>query len=290
MPNKRRKNLPPRMVMPRYIQYISKTIAFFSTNLAVKFAYKLFVTPIKFRVPKREHTMRENIQKKRKLITSLNKRIDVFTYGKSEKKVLLVHGWSGRGTQFFMLADKLLENGYMVVGFDAPAHSNSEGSTTNLLEFIEVVKQLHTDFNGFDSAIGHSLGGVTLYNTANFLNLSNFVTVGSSNTISEIISLFVRNLGMKPEIAPKLKTYIEKKTNEDDIDLYSADLNAKKIMSNVLIVHDTDDTDVEVHSAYDIDNNLNHSKLLITKNLGHTKILRDEDTANKIVQFIKENS
>ncbi len=290
MTKKTTKTLPPRMAMPKKIRNLSKFIQFFSTSLATKFAYKLFVTPIKFRVPEREQMMRKSIQKKRVYINSLGKEIDVFTYGYSPKRVLLVHGWSGRGTQFFMLADKLLEKGYMIIGFDAPAHSNSEGKTTSLIEFVEVVKQLNVDFKGFTSAIGHSLGGVTLYNTAKILNLKNFVTIGSANKISEIISDFINNIGMKPKIGKHLKSFMEKVINEDDLEKFSVSKNAEGIENPVLIVHDTEDLDVKVHCAYDIEKELKNGQTLITSGLGHTKILRDNDVANKIVEFITENS
>ena len=32
-------------------------------------------------------------------IESLNKTVVIYRYGKGDKKILLVHGWSGRGTQ-----------------------------------------------------------------------------------------------------------------------------------------------------------------------------------------------
>jgi hypothetical protein len=32
-------------------------------------------------------------------IPTINKSVVVYQYGQSDKKVLLVHGWSGRGTQ-----------------------------------------------------------------------------------------------------------------------------------------------------------------------------------------------
>jgi esterase/lipase len=43
----------------------------------------------------------------------------VYQYGQSDKKVLLVHGWSGRGTQLVKIADALLKSGYSTISFDA---------------------------------------------------------------------------------------------------------------------------------------------------------------------------
>jgi alpha-beta hydrolase superfamily lysophospholipase len=51
------------------------------------------------------------------------------------KKILLVHGWSGRGTQLFKIADELLKQGYSTISFDAPAHGKSPGKTI-MVDFI----------------------------------------------------------------------------------------------------------------------------------------------------------
>ena len=42
-------------------------------------------------------------------IPSINRNIVVYEYGQSDKKVLLIHGWSGRGTQLFKIADELIK-------------------------------------------------------------------------------------------------------------------------------------------------------------------------------------
>ena len=70
---------------------------------------RLFITPIKFSIPKREKVMLESAQKKTINVPSINqKRFQVLSYGYSKKKVLLVHGWAGRSTQLYMIADKLI--------------------------------------------------------------------------------------------------------------------------------------------------------------------------------------
>lgn len=87
-----------------------------------------------------------------------------YEYGKSDRKVLLVHGWSGRGTQLFKIADELLDNGYSVVSFDAPAHGKSKGNTTIMSEFIASILEIEKQYGPFEFAIGHSLGGMSVLN------------------------------------------------------------------------------------------------------------------------------
>lgn len=152
--------------IPSTILRTGKVLQFISTRLATNFAVKLFMTPFRFKTPKREKMMGKSAQKELLYIPELKKKVMVYTYGYSKKKALLIHGWSGRGTQLFKIADKLLENGYMTFSFDAPAHGKSEGKTSLMIEFIAVAKYLEYKYGPFEIAIGHSLGGMTVLNSA----------------------------------------------------------------------------------------------------------------------------
>lgn len=280
------KKLTPSIIIPNKIKYFGKFIQFVSVSLAVKFADKLFTTPIKFSVPDREKTMYKSSQKHRLYVSNIDRTIDVLVYGYSDKKVLLVHGWAGRSTQLFMVADKLLERGFMVVSFDAPAHGKSTGKTSNMLEYIESIYQIEKEFGSFVGAIGHSMGGMVLFNSVSEkLSIKVLVSIGAADTISEIINRFVFNLGLKPIVAEKLKSKYDKKWNTD-VDLHSSSVKVKEILIPTLIVHDTQDGDVAVNCAKNIHKNLKNGYLLITEGLGHTKILRNEEVMDKVVDFI----
>ena len=282
------KTLPSSITIPSFIKNSAKILQFFSPKLATLYASKLFRTPVKFSVPKREKMMWESAQKKRIKVEELDKEIDILSYGYSQKKVLLVHGWAGRSTQLFMIADKLLEKGFMTISFDATAHGKSDGKESSLPEFIACIQQINKEFGPFTSAVGHSLGGMALYNTANELNLTNFATIGAANKITIIVNRFVENMSLKPKIAKKVKDYYDKKFN-NDIDILSSEKHTKDIKMPVLVVHDSLDGDVSVRCAFHIRQNLEKGTLLITEGLGHTKILRDKNTVNRIASFIKEN-
>lgn len=280
--------LPSSITIPNFIKILVRSTQFFSHKLTVFIASKLFTTPLNFKRPKREQTMWDSAQKKRILIPAINKEIDLLTYGYSPKKVLLVCGWAGRSTQLFMIADKLLEKGFMVVSFDGPAHGKSEGKQTSLPDFLDTIKEINTQFGPFGSAVGHSFGGMALYNTANYLGLKKLVTIGAGDKVSTILSRFVNNLTLKPKIATKLKEFFDQKFKEDVDNLASA-VQAKSIKFPVLVVHDSQDGDVAVSCAQNIRQNLQNGSLLITQGLGHTKILRDKKTMSQVVNFIYKN-
>ena len=284
------KCLPASIKIPNSVQVIAKIIHFFSPRLTIFLAAKLFTSPIDYKRPKREFAMLEASQRKKLFVPSIGKEIDVLSYGYSNKKVLLAHGWAGRSTQLFMIANKLLENGYMVISFDAPAHGSSTGKTTNLLENVTTVKALCSAFGPFVAGIGHSFGGMTLLNAEAKYNAFNcLVTVGSGDTISIILQNFAFQLGLKKKIGNKLYQYFKKKW-QVEIDNFASSEMAKKITIPSFTVHDALDGDVHVSCAVKIRQNLKNGQLLITNGLGHTKILRDQESTNRIVNFIIKNS
>ena len=287
---KNNKPLIPSLFIPNFVRYFAKFLEVFSTRLASMFGIRLFVTPVNFPLPKREQYMLKSAQKKRLLINDINKEIEILSYGYSKKKVLLVHGWSGRSTQLFAFADKLLENGYMVISFDGPAHGKSTGRTTMMPEFLKTIEKINTTFGPFEAAIGHSFGATSLYNAAaTFLDIKTFIAIGSGDRISEIISNFAKNLYLKEKSAKKIQSGLEKKW-VIHLDDFSSSTVAKKIKIPVLVVHDKTDGDVPVSCAYKIRQNLVKGSLFITNGLGHTKILRNNEVINKSIKFIIQHT
>lgn len=265
----------------------TKLCALISPKLVTAYAAKLFTTPIKHKIPKRELKMdSESIQKTIE-IPSINKKITVYEYGKSDKKILLVHGWSGRGTQLFKIADTLLENRFSVVSFDAPAHGKSEGRSTIMSEFIESILEIDKQYGPFEIAIGHSLGGMSVLNALkNGLAVKKSVVIGSGDIVQDILDDFIFKLKLKSEISTRLRSYFENKyqIKMDDFSSYRA---AKEIEIPVLVIHDKNDPDVPVKAGIHIHENLKNGALFLTEGLGHRKLLGNQAVIRKITEFIQ---
>lgn len=273
--------------IPTIVIRIAQFLQAISPKLATLLAAKLFTTPIRHKMPKRELAMNKNSQQFKLFVPKINKEVIVYQYGVSDKKVLLVHGWSGRGTQLVKIADALLEKGFMIYSFDAPAHGKSKGNFSIMPEFIASILELEKKYGPFEYAIGHSLGGMSVLNAIKEnLAVKKAVTIGSGDVIQDIIDAFVKNLKLKPEYGSRLKDHFEKKFG-GKMDDYSAYKAAQLIQIPILIIHDKNDGDVSVNSAYHIEKHLAHSELLITEGLGHRKILGDTTVIGKILTFIE---
>jgi pimeloyl-ACP methyl ester carboxylesterase len=273
--------------IPKIILLTSKLISFISPKLITLFAAKLFVTPIKHKIPKRELEMDRNSLQKLIKVPAIDKEVVVYEYGKSEKKILLVHGWSGRGTQLFKIADELLKSGYSTISFDAPAHGKSPGKDTIMVDFIATILEIEKQFGPFEAAIGHSLGGMSVLNAIKKgLKVNHAVVIGSGDIVEDIMDDFVAKLELKPNISTLLRLHFEKKYGEK-MNSYSAFLAAKETTIPVLVIHDNDDPEVPVKAGIHIHKHLKNGELLLTNGLGHRKILGNSKVIERTVQFIQ---
>lgn len=280
------KKLDP-LPIPKLIIKIGQFLSLISTKAVVVYAAKLFTTPIKHRIPKRELEM--DVASAQELISVpfITKSIMVYHYGESDKKVLLVHGWSGRGTQLFKIADALRKEGYSTVSFDAPAHGKSPGNSSIMLEFIASIFELEKQFGPFEIAIGHSLGGMAVLNAVKSgFKTNKIVVIGSGDIVQDIIDDFIKKLELKPIISLKLRNYFEDKYKEK-MDNYAAFKAAAAISTPILVVHDENDYEVPVKAGLNIHQHAPNSELMLTQGLGHRKILGDANVIHKIIEFIK---
>ncbi len=282
-----RKSRRRQASVPRSIIYAAKLLQFISPGLAARFAARLFTTPVKHGIPKRELELDAKCLQEKIRIKALKQDIVVYRYGTGEKRILLVHGWSGRGTQLVKFAEAFKHENYEVISFDAPAHGKSTGKTTIMPEFIATILQLEKEIGPFDAAVGHSLGGMSLLNSVKRgLQLQKLAIIGSGDVIQDIINEFTDQIKLKRTTGLLMRKMFESKSHES-MDKYSSYRAARKIDIPVLVVHDENDLEVPVRCAYHIHENLVHGELMITKGLGHRKILGSADVVSKIVKFIK---
>lgn len=272
--------------IPKIILLTSKLISVISPKLITLFAAKLFTTPIKHKIPKRELEMDRKSIQILTYIPAIKKEVVLYEYGKSEKKILLVHGWSGRGTQLFKIAEGLEKEGFSTISFDAPAHGKSSGKTTIMTDFIATILEIDRQHGPFEAAIGHSLGGMSVLNSIKEgLNLNHAVVIGSGDIVQDILDDFVAKLELKPNISTLLRLHFEKKYNEK-MNNYSAYLAAAETEIPVLVIHDHNDPEVPVKAGRHIYEHLKSGELMLTEGLGHRKILGNTAVIEKIIQFI----
>ena len=277
------------LLTPSYILATGRILSNISPFLASRFAAWLFLKPFRYNLPEREKELDEVMEHEKVIIPGIERDIVVYKNltANSGKRILLAHGWSGRGTQMPDIALSLIKEGYEIISFDAPAHGRSSGKMSMMPYFIDAIKFLDKKYGPFYGAIGHSLGGMSLLKAVkDGLGLQKLVIIGTANSVTNITREFAQNMQLGPKVAKIMKSYFDKRFGED-MDNLSGAFSAEQVNIPTLIIHDEDDIDVEISSAYEIKNSLQQGELFITKGLGHRKILGNPEVINKITTFFR---
>jgi esterase/lipase len=287
MPKKHIEKTPVQVLLtPEYILVTGKILTALSPFLASRFVARQFFSPFRYKLPNREKEMDEKSIQETLNIPSISRKIVIYKYGTGPKKILLVHGWSGSGTQLCVIAKELVNKGFSVISFDAPAHGKAPGKTSMMPFFIESIHQIEKKYGPFEAAIGHSLGGMSLLKAIkNGFRVNKLVLIGTGNSVTHITREFTKNMKLNEKVAILMKAYFDKKFGED-MDNYSGAFSAESVKVATLVVHDKNDIDVHISSAHEIVGKLENGKLLATEGLGHRKILGNPNVINKISTFI----
>ena len=284
---KKKKKLKQGIAVPLWLKRSLRLIEGLSTELGMRVEAHIFSKPIKFKLPEKERIALEHCQSGVLEVKEINETIRCFEWKNKGEKVLLAHGWSGRGTQLYAIAESLHKNGYHVISFDAPAHGKSTGKITNMLQWGAAIKALNNRYGPFDIYIGHSLGSMAILKYCEGVsNIKKIVTIGSGDQMRTIFDNFILSVGLKPRTSKRMKAYFEEKYNIN-INEYDASHVVRNQQTPTLIIHDEDDQDIDVSSAKSIHDQHPNASLFITKGLGHRRILRDQRVIQKILSFIQ---
>lgn len=276
----------PQLTAPNWLRAFFKYLEYLSPFVASRLASFLFFTPMRFNTPPTEKAYAKNA--KQSILKYTNNKVIIYEWGSSEKSVLLVHGWSGRATQVAHLAKPLLEAGYKVISFDAPAHGKSNGRHSHFLEFAEIILQIKSLHPEIKTVIGHSMGATAVAHAIKQgLKIDKAIIIGAPAKTSWVLNSYCNQINVSFKVERLIKKQIETKFDIKFDDLGLEHL-AKEINIPGLIIHCEDDVDTHVKDAYLIHSNWKNSTLAITKKLGHRRILKDPLIAQKIINFLNK--
>jgi hypothetical protein len=198
--------------------------------------------------------------------------------------VLFVHGWNGRGVNFVYFFEALINAGYSVVTYDAPAHGYSDGLATNYFELSDAVRSLLDPSRGLgiQGVIAHSIGASAVINCISKDTPSiDVALIAPALKLKEILFNSFNQHGI-PEIVyqdlvAEMEAYYGYDVHQDNPYVL-----AKTISSKMLIVHDKDDRTIPYLDSKTLAGKTDHVALHTTQGLGHKRILRDK----KVVDFI----
>jgi pimeloyl-ACP methyl ester carboxylesterase len=259
-----------------------RALDFVVPPLAARIAARLFLTPRRLPSPASEAASRQRATQETRLVASHN--ITIRTWGKGPA-ILLLHGWEGRGTQLGTLAESLANEGYRVIAPDFPAHGDSPGRRSNLIEFAAIVAALIREEEPV-AIVAHSFGSAaTTVALRDVPFAGRLIYIAPPENFSFFTETFGRMLGLSDDLAKRMERTIERRFAIDWSQLRGAALGPQ-MTAPLLVIHDEDDADVPARFGRDLAAAWPRSTLMLTRKLGHRRILRDPVVIRAAIDFI----
>ena len=214
----------------------------------------------------------------------------VTTWGNAGPAVLLMHGWGGARAQMTGFVDALLFAGYRVVAYDQPAHGESDGRTTNLLEIAPTMDLIAKQEGPFEAILAHSFGTlITSYALVkrNFPPPAKLVYFGAFNRLLDSLPRFQVLAGISDEITNGLRDMIYENFGRDVLDEIVNETLAPQIHIPALMFHDAADNVTPVEDSRSIARAWQSAKYIETEGLGHRGALQSKEIHEQVIKFLK---
>ena len=211
----------------------------------------------------------------------------------SSRKALILHGFESSAVNFGQYVEPLVEKGFAVYAFDAPAHGRSSGKTVNAMVYRKFIHALNEKFGPFRYFICHSFGGLALSlaleemeHDENFRVVFIAPATETTRAVEQLFQLF----RLKPSIRAAFDDHIMEKGGHNT-EWFSVNRAADHIRAKVLWVHDKDDDMTPLADVQPvIRKNLPNFEFHITSGLGHRRIYRDKNVIERVVGFLSHLS
>ncbi|MBV9490342.1 MAG: alpha/beta hydrolase [Verrucomicrobia bacterium] len=209
-----------------------------------------------------------------------------YRWGQRGKRVLLVHGWGGRATQFAAVIPLLLGAGYQVVGYDAPGHGASTGTFSSGPASARAARYVAESVgHEIYAVVAHSLGA-----TAAAIALDRGLPVDRAAMLAPLVFIlpslhsFAEHHGASESVRAALLRQFEARYPEEAI---SPCRLAVRFRAHGLILHDPNDPEVPVAHGRAFAAAWPNCRFEAQPAVGHWRILRAREVVERVLAFLE---
>ena len=284
----RRVSVAAHYKLPWFLTSFARILDYSSKDLATRFLWRIFCSPIKFKTPSREAEFYNKTDQEKIQVKSTSKEIMLYRIPNDGHKVLFVHGWNGRSSQFHRIIELLSENGYDITAIDLPGHGRSTRSTTNLPEITDLISEVTENRGPYHGIVCHSFGGVAALNAVRIgATFEKLVLISPGiYEIKPMFKTFVGLFGLDEEYYADRLFGLAESLHGASPGEFGLDRFSEQIETEALIVHCEDDREALKEIALALHANMKNSVLHLTEGLGHRRILRDDKVAEMVMGFL----
>lgn len=256
------------------------------TQIILKKVYRAFFSPSKYEVKSADEAVLARGKNYR--IAFAGGELAVTTWGDAGPSVLLMHGWGGARAQMTGFVEPLLAAGYRAVAYDQPAHGESDGTITNVLEIAPTMDLIKEKEGIFDAIIAHSFGTlITSYALVErkFPPPSKLVYLGAFNRLLDSLPRFQVLAKLPDEMIHGLKDMISEQFGKDVLEAIINENLVKQIHIPALMFHDVTDNVTPVEDSRAIAKVWQNARFVETDGLGHRGALQSSQVHKQVLQF-----
>ena len=263
-------------------------LSFVAPSLAARRAERLFLTPPRHAAPARE---RDILAHARAATVRVGEhRLATWTWG-AGPRILLVHGWGGRGGQMGAFVEPLVAEGFSVTAFDLPAHGRSEGRTATIPEMATALAGVLDAMGPVEGIVAHSGGGavsawaIRRALLAGFVDLPRAIAlVAPAARFRAYFERFMDACGLSTRARSRLERRLEARVGAPP-EVFDLTRFAQDLPLTALVVHDRDDAEIPWADGAAIAAAWPGAELVTTHRLGHRRILRDQAVVERVRGF-----
>jgi pimeloyl-ACP methyl ester carboxylesterase len=250
-------------------------------------AERLFMTPPRVEAPEAE---RAALRAARRFHVPFGRgRVTAWFWAGAEghpgrPTVLLIHGWGGRAGQLAPVAEHLVREGFSAVAFDAPAHGESDGRITNLVEFADAMQAVVGAYGPVVGTVAHSLGGAAAaIALGRGVPLGRTALIGAPTDLLAQTQRFADGLGLPEAVRARMERRLERRVG---LPLRVFNLGVQpRPAEPLLVIHDRQDGEIPYEDGRRLAAAW-QAELLTTDGLGHRRILRAPEVLSRISRFL----
>ena len=268
------------LLIGKYLQLLF----FFSPKKALHKAYVLFCTPRKGKVlPEQEDFLDEAEDA---VIAVEDIYVQSYRWANMGETILVVHGWESNTHRWKRIIQKLHQQGYNVVAFDAPAHGYSSGKILSVPFYTQCLQKM-VELYRPDHIMGHSVGGMTtLYHQYIYPDqeINKLIILAPPSDLERIMGQFQGILRLSSKFMKALDDFFKNKYGfyfeEFSVSKFATSINKKG-----LLIHDKHDDIAPYNEAVAISQSWKGSQFITTENYGHSLFYEEVD--DMIITFLK---
>jgi len=271
-----------------YIRTKFKILATMSKRKAAEEAFTLFCTPLIKPITEIPQLFKEaeSLQ-----FESNGLKVQGYRWNHpQQKRVMVLHGFSSAACKFERYIASLIDKGYEVLAFDAPAHGNSEGKTVNVVQYSDMIKKAMGLYGPIDSFIAHSFGGLAISLTLEVLpqdEHTKVVFIAPATETTSAVKTAFEILQLHNSKVKEIFNNIIYELGGKPTEWYSIKRAMKNIKAKILWIHDEEDDVTPIADVLKVkEDNYPNIEFIFTKGLGHRKIYRDNAVRNAVVNFL----